>query len=54
MLTLLKGADLLKLGIKEGPVMGEILSKIEEMRLNEEISTTIDATKWVKKHYLGG
>jgi len=53
-LALLTGADLLKLGIKEGPIIGEILSKVEEMRLNEEISTTIDAKKWVQKRYLDG
>ncbi|MBI5468655.1 MAG: CCA tRNA nucleotidyltransferase, partial [Deltaproteobacteria bacterium] len=37
--TALKGKDLLKMGIQEGPVMGEILGSLLKKRLDREIST---------------
>ncbi len=48
---LITGRDLLKIGIKEGPIIGSVLDQIEEKRLNEEVFTTADAIKWVKKAY---
>lgn len=37
--TALKGKDLLKMGIRQGPVMGEILGSLLKKRLDREIST---------------
>lgn len=37
--TELRGADLLKMGIRQGPVVGEVLSSILKKRLDSEIST---------------
>ena len=48
---LLRGQDLIKLGFKPGPLFGEILSTIDELQLEEEISTHDEAVKMVLARY---
>jgi len=45
---LLKGSDLIKLGFKEGPLIGKILKKIEDMRIEEKISRYDEAIRYAQ------
>jgi hypothetical protein len=44
---LVTGQDVLRLGVEPGPVVGEVLSAVEEAQLNGEISTREDAMAYV-------
>jgi len=46
---LLKGKDLIKLGMKPGPAMGVLLDEIREKQLADELKTPREAKAWVKK-----
>jgi hypothetical protein len=46
---LVGGKDLLDLGIKSGPLMGELLDEIMDKQLSEEFSTREEALAWVKE-----
>jgi poly(A) polymerase len=46
---LLTGKDLIKLGMKPGPAMGELLGEIREKQLADELKTTRQARAWLKK-----
>ena len=46
--TILKGADLKKLGVEQGPVMGEILRELLKKRLDGEAVTREDEEECVK------
>jgi len=46
---LLKGKDLIKLGMKPGPAMGVLLDEIREKQLADELKTPREAKPWVKK-----
>jgi len=48
---LLFGRDLIGMGFKQGPIIGEILRGIEEKRLEEKLHTAEEAEKWVKTVY---
>ena len=48
---LLKGKDLIELGFKPGPLFGEILSKVYDAQLDEEITTRNEALQLVKALY---
>jgi poly(A) polymerase len=45
---LLKGDDLLALGMKPGPDMGALLSEIREKQLQDELKTPAEAREWAK------
>jgi poly(A) polymerase len=45
---LLKGDDLIALGMKPGPALGELLSEIRERQLQDELLTPEQALKWAK------
>jgi poly(A) polymerase len=45
---LLKGADLIALGIKPGPAMGAMLADLREKQLQDELKTPAQARTWVK------
>ena len=45
---LLKGDDLLALGMKPGPYMGALLSEIREKQLQDELKTPAEAREWAK------
>ncbi len=46
---LLTGDDLIKLGMKPGPAMGQLLYEIREKQLAEELKTPRQARAWEKK-----
>ena len=48
---LLRGRDLLDLGIPEGPMIGRILKEVETRRLDGEFHTREEALAWVRQHY---
>ncbi|MBI3851997.1 MAG: CCA tRNA nucleotidyltransferase [Verrucomicrobia bacterium] len=48
---LLTGNDLIKLGMKPGPAMGELLSEIREKQLADELKTADEAREWVKRSF---
>ena len=45
---LLKGADLIALGLSPGPAMGLLLAEIREKQLQDELKTSAEARKWAK------
>ena len=50
---LLKGSDLLALGMKPGPEMGALLAEIREKQLADELSTPDAARDWARKRIEG-
>lgn len=48
---LLRGRDLVRLGFRPGPKIGEILREIEERRLEGSVRNEEEAQAWVKTHY---
>jgi poly(A) polymerase len=47
--SLLTGDDLIALGMKPGPAMGELLAAIREKQLQDELKTKAEAKKWAKQ-----
>jgi len=47
---LLTGDDLIRLGLKPGPVLGQLLAEIREKQLADELKTKAQAEAWVKEH----
>jgi tRNA nucleotidyltransferase/poly(A) polymerase len=45
---LLNGDDLMALGVKPGPHMGELLAELREKQLQDELKTSDEAREWVK------
>ena len=45
---LLKGDDLLALGMKPGPALGALLAEIREKQLQDELKSKAEARKWAK------
>jgi poly(A) polymerase len=45
---LLKGDDLIALGMKPGPAMGQLLAEIREKQLSDEFTTRAAALKWAR------
>jgi poly(A) polymerase len=50
---LLKGDDLLALGMKPGPELGALLAEIREKQLADEFKTPAEAREWAKKRLKG-
>jgi poly(A) polymerase len=46
---LLKGDELISLGVKPGPLMGELLNEIREKQLQDELKTPGEALIWVRE-----
>jgi poly(A) polymerase len=46
---LLTGDDLIAMGLKPGPAMGQLLAEIREKQLEDELRTSEEAKEWVKK-----
>ncbi len=46
---LLKGNDLIALGLEPGPVMGKLLAEIREKQLQDELKTPDQARMWAKQ-----
>jgi len=47
---LLKGKDLIRLGMKPGPAMGALLAELREKQLQDELKTPGAARKWARQH----
>jgi len=48
----LTGRDLLALGLRPGPLMGEILEGLYEQQLEGAVTSKEEALRWVREHYL--
>jgi len=46
---LLKGDDLIALGMKPGPALGGLLAEIREKQLQDELRTKLEARQWAKR-----
>ncbi len=46
---LLKGDDLIALGLKPGPALGALLAEIREKQLQDELKTPAEARKWARE-----
>jgi poly(A) polymerase len=46
---LLKGGDLIKMGMRPGPAMGALLDEIREKQLQDELKTAADAKAWARQ-----
>ena len=51
---LVRGDDLIALGLKPGPKFGEILEAVETRQLEGTLRTREEALKWVKREYFSG
>jgi poly(A) polymerase len=51
---LLKGDDLIALGMKPGPALGALLAEIREKQLQDELKTKAEARKWAKTRIAKG
>jgi poly(A) polymerase len=49
---LVRGDDLIELGLIPGPLFGEILQALEEMQLEGKLRSRNEALDWVKRNYL--
>lgn len=49
--SLITGTDLIQLGIKPGPIFGEILAQVSEAQLENQIKTREEAIKYVRQHW---
>lgn len=50
---LLKGADLIKLGMNPGPAVGKLLAQIRQKQLADELKTKAEARQWAKQRIKG-
>jgi hypothetical protein len=50
---LLKGDDLIGLGMQPGPALGALLAEIREKQLQDELKTKAEARKWAKERIAG-
>ena len=50
---LLKGDDLIALGMQPGPALGALLAEIREQQLQDELKTRAEARKWAKERIAG-
>ena len=49
---LVRGGDLIALGLTPGPIFAEILQQIEDQQLGGELRSREEALAWVKQHYV--
>ena len=50
--SVLKGRDLIRLGVRPGPMMKEILADLLRARLDQRIKTRDDEINYVKRTYM--
>jgi poly(A) polymerase len=50
---LLKGGDLIKMGMRPGPAMGALLNEIREKQLQDELKTVAEAKAWAHQKMAG-
>lgn len=46
---LLKGGDLIEMGMRPGPAMGALLNEVREKQLQDELTTVADAKAWAQQ-----
>jgi len=51
---LLKGGDLIKMGMQPGPAMGALLNEIREKQLQDELKTAAEAKAWARQKMATG
>src|SRR5216110_64519 len=51
---LVRGDDLIAMGLKPGPKFGQILEAVETRQLEGTLRTTEEALQWVRREYLSG
>jgi poly(A) polymerase len=51
-LPLIGGKDLIDLGLRPGPLFGEILDGVYDLQLEETVSTREEALAYVREHYI--
>ena len=51
---LVRGEDLIALGMKPGPKFGEILEAVETRQLEGAVRDRAEALEWVKREYFSG
>ena len=49
---LIRGTDLIALGLKPGPLFAQILRQVEDAQLSAELTSPEQALDWVKRNYL--
>ena len=49
--TLVRGADLIELGFKPGPLFAQILWQVEDAQLGAELTSREQALEWVKRNF---
>ena len=49
----LRGADLLKMGFRPGPLYRDIFSAVMKARLNDEVTTKEDEINYIKENFKG-
>lgn len=49
---LIRGGDLIELGLNPGPLFGEILAAVEEMQLEGKLTSKEKTLEWVRQRYL--
>ena len=45
----LRGGDLLEMGVPQGPMMGRVLAELRDMRLDRRVTSEEEERQWVKK-----
>jgi poly(A) polymerase len=48
---LVRGRDLIALGLTPGPIFGQILAQVEEAQLGGELHNHEEAIAWIRKHF---
>jgi poly(A) polymerase len=48
---LVRGTDLIALGLVPGPIFAEILQRVEDQQLGGELTSREQALEWVQKNY---
>lgn len=48
---LLRGRDLMELGVKPGPLLGRMLREVEDARRDGDVSTAEEALRWIQDNF---
>lgn len=51
---IISGNELIALGLKPGPIFKEILERLQDMQMENEIQSPEEALEWVREHYISG
>jgi hypothetical protein len=48
---LVRGDDLIALGLTPGPIFSDILRRVEDAQLGGELTSREEALEWIQRHY---